>query len=140
VRGKSFAEALRAFGVNVALNATREELLKARKRALVQFHPDRMLSKGEPWHKIVEAEEIYKLLQNLHEQQQQQQQQQQRQPHRSQTQAQSTAGGATAEMYRYRKEQAVAEAARRAQQNAHMRRDEHERAAAQVRGQFSFVL
>jgi hypothetical protein len=69
VKGKSFAAALCAFGIQVVDDATTAELQKARKKALVKFHPDRAIQRGEPWEKIVEAEEIYKLLQNLHEQQ-----------------------------------------------------------------------
>ena len=96
----------------VSLDASEPELLKARKRALVQFHPDRLVAKGADWHKVVEAEEIYKLLQNLHEkaaiqQHKQQQSQQKHSAHHHQSGSNNRANTTAAEMYRYRKEQAA---------------------------------
>ena len=63
VQGKSYSQVLRSFGIIVRADATPAELSKARKKALVKYHPDRAVGRGAPWEKVVEAEEIYKLLQ-----------------------------------------------------------------------------
>lgn len=58
-----FMQVLRVFGV--ALDSNEETAVaKAYRKAMVMFHPDRAQRKGESWQKVVEAEEIYKLVQN----------------------------------------------------------------------------
>jgi hypothetical protein len=42
------------------------ELGKAYKKALAKHHPDRATQKGASWEIVVEAEEVYKLIQNKH--------------------------------------------------------------------------
>ena len=115
VGGKSFAEALRSFGVDVPQYATAEQLQKAKKKALVKFHPDRATQRGASWEEVVQAEEIYKLLQNLS----------------STASATHSAGqhGAAAQ-YQYRKEQhaaANASAGEQARRRMHEAR-EHQQA------------
>lgn len=125
--GKDFAAALRAFGVDVRPGATPEDLQKARKKALVKYHPDRATQRGASWEQVVEAEEIYKLLQNLHEQQE------------SAPAGRGGGGGyagaaGTAAQYAYRKEQqsnserAAGDQARRRMHEA--REHQHAREAA----------
>ncbi len=117
VGGKSFAAALRAFGVEVPQNANAEQLHKAKKKALVKFHPDRATQRGASWEKIVEAEEIYKLLQNLSSE-------------GAASSGGSAARNAAAAQYQYRKEQhaaANASAGEQARRRMHEAR-EHQQA------------
>ena len=107
-RGKSFPAVLRSLGVPVevpggdggndssgggggsgAAKTTSAIMVhKAYKKALRLYHPDRAVQQQQPWQQVVEAEEVYKLLQTLYEQYtakqaaraQQQQRQQQSQP------------------------------------------------------------
>ena len=60
---KRFMQVLRVFGVALDSNES-AAVQKAYRKAMVLFHPDRAQRKGESWQKIVEAEEIYKLIQN----------------------------------------------------------------------------
>ena len=68
VRGKSLRQALEEFGVHVARDLPESDAIpSAYKKALAKFHPDRAMQKGLSLSAQVEAEETYKLLQNLHE-------------------------------------------------------------------------
>ena len=68
VRGKSLRQALEEFGVPVARDMPESDAIaSAYKKALAKFHPDRAMQKRLSLNAQVEAEETYKLLQNLHE-------------------------------------------------------------------------
>ena len=68
VRGKSLRQALEEFGVPVARGMPESDAIaSAYKKALAKFHPDRAMQKRLSLSAQVEAEETYKLLQNLHE-------------------------------------------------------------------------
>jgi DnaJ-class molecular chaperone len=67
--GKSFASVLRDLGVALEAEAGGGaiDLRKSYRRALRTFHPDRATQRQLPWQKVVEAEEVYKLLQTLYD-------------------------------------------------------------------------
>eukprot|EP01047_Picozoa_sp_COSAG01_P037233 COSAG01_NODE_2947_length_6810_cov_12.567342_3_plen_339_part_00 len=61
---RSFAEILRSLcGVDPG-QGTAVELQKAYKKALAKHHPDRAQRTAHGWEEVVEAEEIYKMIQN----------------------------------------------------------------------------
>lgn len=71
---KSFPAVLEAFGVQIQREdaegeqiAEKEAIAKAYKKAMVKYHPDRAQQRGLREAEQVEAEETYKLLQNLYE-------------------------------------------------------------------------
>ena len=76
--GKPFIAVLRELGVPLdgsapsthcssgGIGATK--MHKAYRRALSIYHPDRAVQRQQSWQQVVEAEEIYKLLQTLYEQ------------------------------------------------------------------------
>ena len=37
------------------------------RKALAQFHPDKAARRGETWQRVLESEEVYKLVQKLHD-------------------------------------------------------------------------
>lgn len=74
VAKKSFPAVLEAFGVQIRREdaegeqiAEKEAIAKAYKKAMVKYHPDRAQQRGLSEAEQVEAEETYKLLQNLYE-------------------------------------------------------------------------
>jgi DnaJ-domain-containing protein 1 len=68
VRGKTLRQALTEFGVAVARDVPEADAIaSAYRKALAKYHPDRAMRKGLSLAAQVEAEETYKLLQNLHE-------------------------------------------------------------------------
>ncbi len=74
VKNKSFPAVLETFGIKVNREDCEgkripeaEALAKAYKKAMVKFHPDRAQQRGLGEAALMEAEETYKLLQNLYE-------------------------------------------------------------------------
>lgn len=58
-----FVGILKAFSVPCE-NNEQATVQKAYRKALIKYHPDKAQRKGEGWQKVVESEEIYKLIQN----------------------------------------------------------------------------
>lgn len=68
VRGKTLQQALREFGVPVATDVPEADAVaSAYRKALAKYHPDRAMQKRLSLKAQVEAEEIYKMIQNLHD-------------------------------------------------------------------------
>jgi chemotaxis protein histidine kinase CheA len=58
-----FIGILKVFGIPCD-NTEQATVQKAYRKALIKYHPDKAQRKGEGWQKVVESEEIYKLVQN----------------------------------------------------------------------------
>jgi hypothetical protein len=69
VSKKSFAAVLKELGVTPEgwPHPTAEQLHQGYRRALREFHPDRAQRRLASWQAVVEAEELYKLLQTLYD-------------------------------------------------------------------------
>ena len=74
VKNKSFPQAMEAFGIKIVREdgdgkrlPEAEAMAKAYKKAMVKYHPDRAQQRGLGEEALLEAEETYKLIQNLYE-------------------------------------------------------------------------